>query len=103
MVATNGDGKGAVIVEEYSDGGKRCVKIKATRREAPWRLVFNVILHRHGHGNSIHVLPRAPFREPNITQINYLTRTISIGNRPTLRLCCGKVIRSRLHPSVRGV
>jgi len=40
MVATNEDGKGAVIVEKKSsDRGKRCIKIKPGRRKAPWRLV----------------------------------------------------------------
>jgi len=43
MVARNGDGKGAVIMEEYSGRGKWCIKIKPTRSEAPWRLVYNFI------------------------------------------------------------
>jgi len=40
MVATNGDGKGAVIARKSSDREKWCIKIKLAQHEAPWRLVY---------------------------------------------------------------
>jgi len=41
MVATNGDGKEAVIVEEQRQRKAGCIKIKPALHEAPWSLVHS--------------------------------------------------------------
>jgi len=41
MVATNWDGKAAVIVEEQRQRKAGCIKIKPALREAPWSLVHS--------------------------------------------------------------